>query len=94
MSKSTIFSFLLFYFFLGSAFVQFQDASSVESCLEACSSREQGISHGGQRLEMTLALSRGEVERVCRERGGEGRRGRGEDKRNLYLAKEGGRNTS
>jgi hypothetical protein len=71
--------------------VQFQDASSVHSCLEASSSREHGgISYGGQRLELTLAVSRGEVERVCRERGDEGRRGKGEDKRNLYLAKEGG----
>lgn len=50
---------------------------------------DQGLSYHGHRLDVTLALSRGEVEQVCRERE-EGKRTRGEDKRNLYLAKEGG----
>lgn len=86
---SSLFLFLLS-LSLGSAFVQFQDTASVHSCLEVSSSREQGINYGGQRLDVTVAVSRGEVERVCRERGDEGRRGRGDDKRNLYLAKEGG----
>ena len=84
---------LPFNFFLGSAFVQFKEVSSAQSCLEVCSSQEHGITYGGQRLEVTFALSRGEVERVCGERGAEGRRTRGEDKRNLYLAKEGGLNS-
>ena len=64
--------------------------SSAESCLKACSSPEHGIRYHGQRLEVALALSRDEVERVCQERGVEGKKTRGEDKRNLYLAKEGG----
>ena len=44
----------------------------------------------GHHLDVSVALSRGEVEGVCRERE-EGKRIRGEDKRNLYLAKEGGK---
>lgn len=73
----------------GSAFLQFKDLTSVKACLERASAVDQGLSYHGHRLDVTLALSRGEVEQVCRERE-EGKRTRGEDKRNLYLAKEGG----
>ena len=61
----------------------------MKACLEAVVEVDQGLSYYGHHLDVTLALSREEVESVCKERG-EGRRSRGDDKRNLYLAKEGG----
>ena len=41
-------------------------------------------------MEVTFALSQGDVKKMCKERGAEETRGRGGDKRNLYLTKEGG----
>ena len=61
----------------------------MKACLDVAVKADQGLSYSGNHLDVTLALSREEVERVCKERG-EGKRSRGEDRRNLYLAKEGG----
>lgn len=61
----------------------------MKACLEAAVKVDQGLSYSGHHLDVTLALSHEEVERVCKERGVR-RRTRGDDKRNLYLAKEGG----
>lgn len=47
----------------------------------------QGVQYGGRRLDVSLALSREEVEKV--KDSASGRMGK-VDKRNLYLAKEGG----
>ena len=47
----------------------------------------QGVQYGGQRLNVSIALSREEMEKMREERSGKLEK---EDKRNLYLAKEGG----
>ena len=62
----------------------------MKACLGAAAKVDHGLSYSGHRLNVTLALSREELERVSKGRD-DGRRVRGEDKRNLYLAKEGGK---
>lgn len=72
----------------GSAFVQFKTDAAARRCLEAAEEEtESGVQFEGQRLKISLALSRSEIERVHRERSN---RQEKEDKRNLYLAREGG----
>ena len=70
----------------GSAFIQFKTATAAQKCLRA-SEQSEGVVYQGQRLTISLALSRGEIERTRQERQG---RQEKEDKRNLYLMKEGG----
>ncbi len=54
---------------------------------ETCPLWPQGVQYGGRRLDVCLALSHEEVERLKEDKSG----GKGStDKRNLYLAKEGG----
>lgn len=64
----------------GSAFVQFFDVSSVQRCMET-----EDISYQGRKLEVSLALSKKELEGVKQDPVKEK-----VDKRNLLLAKEGG----
>lgn len=68
----------------GSAFVQFRTPSAAQKCLKVAGNSEEGVVYEGQRLNVTLAVPRGELEEMHRE-GTEK-----QDKRNLYLAKEGG----
>lgn len=69
----------------GSAFIQFKTATAAQKCLRA-SEQSEGVAYQGQRLTISLALSRGEIERAHKERRD---RQEKEDKRNLYLMKEG-----
>lgn len=70
----------------GSAFVQFKTEAAARKCLVAASEQaESGVQFEGQRLTISLAIPRSEIERIHRERSD-----KQEDKRNLYMSKEGG----
>lgn len=69
----------------GSAFVQFHDISAVQSCFEVANS-EEGLCCHGRRLDVSLALSRKELGQLKDYKPGSRVK---EDKRNMYLAKEG-----
>lgn len=64
----------------GSAFVQFKTSLAVQKCLRTAES-EGGVVCNGQQLNISVALPRDKIKREGLEK---------EDKRNLYLAKEGG----
>lgn len=66
----------------GSSFVQFFDASSVQMCME-----EEDITYRGRKLDVSLALSKKELDGVKQQGPAEKKN---LDKRNLLLAKEGG----
>ena len=69
----------------GSAFVQFRTSYAAQTCLEAAEPSGGGVVYeGGHTLDITLALSRGDLKKTH-----EGGSEKG-DKRNLYLTKEGG----
>ena len=68
----------------GSSFVQFKTPSAAQKCLRAANESEKGVAYEDQTLNISLAIPRTELEKAQRE-GTEK-----EDKRNLYLAKEGG----
>ena len=70
---------------MGTAFVQFKDPSSTQRCLRAAECPDGGVMYGGQKLNISVALPRREVEKIYKEKVK-----LKEDKRNLYLAKEGG----
>ena len=71
----------------GSAFVQFRTPAAAQKCLQTAEQADKGVWLAGQRLSITMALSQKEVERSRKERAEKREK---EDKRNLYLAKEGG----
>ncbi len=66
----------------GSAFVQFKTQVAALKCLVASEQKEGGVQYEGQRLNITVALPRSDVEKT--------HTSEKEDKRNLFLAKEGG----
>ena len=68
--------------FVGSSFVQFFDASSVQRCMEV-----ENITYHGRKLDVSLALSKKELDGVKQQGPAEKKN---LDKRNLLLAKEGG----
>ena len=66
----------------GTAFLQFKNQSSVQPCLDA--SANEGLCYHGNRLATSMAVTKEEAKGLKGQRSG----GK-EDKRNLYLAKEG-----
>lgn len=72
----------------GSAFVQFKTEAAARKCLVAADKQaENGVQFEGQRLTISLAVPKSEIERAHKEKSD---RQEKEDKRNLYLAREGG----
>ena len=71
----------------GSAFVQFVTPSDAQKCLKASEAEGDGVECEGQILNLSLALPHSEVEKMRQDRSENREK---EDKRNLYLAKEGG----
>ncbi|CAI8032099.1 RNA-binding protein 28 [Geodia barretti] len=67
----------------GSAFVQFLSPASVQQCMESVESNETVLLYHGRELEVSLALSPQELDKM-KESGTEKT-----DRRNLFLAKEG-----
>ena len=71
----------------GSAFVQFKIATAAQKCMEAAQQgTEPGVQYKGQRLKVTMALPRGKMNQICQEKSEKHEK---QDKRNLFLAKEG-----
>ncbi len=71
----------------GSAFIQFRTPAAARKCLQASECADKGVLLDGQRLSVTVALPQRELEKRRKE-GAEKREK--EDKRNLYLSREGG----
>lgn len=71
----------------GSAFVQFMTSSAAQKCLQAAKGPENSLLYEGQLLSVAIALPRSELRGTGREGNEKQEKG---DKRNLYLAKEGG----
>ena len=83
-SSAPIVNILNWFLWLGSAFVQFIDPASVQHCLQTSG---ESLLFNGRMLDVTLALSPRELSAI-KECGEEK-----SDKRNLYLSKEGSKQT-
>lgn len=68
----------------GTAFVQFKSQTAAQKCVQVSECLESSISYGGQVLNIAMALPREELAKVSSDQF------KKEDRRNLYLAKEGG----
>lgn len=67
----------------GSAFVQFTSAAAAKKCLQAAEITGGGVTFQGQLLNVAIALPPSELAKRSEKKAKE-------DRRNLYLAKEGG----
>ena len=71
----------------GSAFVQFRTPDAARKCLQSSEDANKGVCLDGQKLNIAMALPRRELEK---NRSEQAEKREKEDKKNLYLAKEGG----